>query len=321
MRYTVAVVTAAVLALGAALGALAGNGTPLNGGSANPLALAVIGDTPYGAAQLAEFPELVSAIDADPKVRVVAHLGDIKSGSTRCDDGYYATIAELFATFNDPLVYTPGDNEWTDCHRANNGGYDPLGRLALVRETFFADPGTTLGGRKQRVLAQAGYPENQLWLESKVVFAALHVVGSGNGYAPWTGNSAATPAQQAEVDARIAAAVAWIERAFATAAEHEALGVVLLMQADTFFGANETADGFDEIVAELGVESAAFGRPVLLLQGDTHRFVVDRPYATAPNVTRIVIEGETVDEWLKLTIDPRATQLFTWERMTVGGAR
>ena len=200
-----------------------------------------------------------------------------------------------------------------------NGAYDPLERLTALRRTFFGAPGVSLGGRKQQVLAQPGYPENQLWMESKVVFAAVHVVGSNNGYAPWTGNTSPTPAQRGEVDARIAAAVALIEQAFATATEHGALGVVLLMQADTFFLANETADGFDEVVTEIGTRSAAFGRPVLLLQGDTHDYTVDHPYATAPNLTRIVVEGETVGEWLRLTIDPRAAQLFSWERRTVGG--
>jgi len=315
-----AIATAVAAVLGLAVAATAGNGTAINPHSANATTLAVIGDTPYGPAQLTELPALIKAINGDPKVRLVTHLGDIKSGSTRCDDSYFATIATNFASFKDPVVYTPGDNEWTDCHRANNGAYDPLERLAALRRTFFSSPGVALGGRKQQVLAQDGYPEIQLWMESKVVFAAVHVVGSNNGYAPWTGLTAPTPAQKAEVDARIAAAVAWIDEAFATATENGARGVVLLMQADTFFLADETADGFDEIVAAIGTRSAAFGDPVLLFQGDTHDYTVDNPYATAPNLTRIVVEGETVSEWLRLTIDPRATELFRWERLTVGGA-
>jgi len=32
-------------------------------------------------------------------------------------------------------------------------------------------------------------------------------------------------------------------------------------------------------------------------------------------VTRIVVEGETTSEWLRLTIDPRV-ELFAWERVT-----
>ena len=39
--------------------------------SEQPYTLAVIGDTPYGAAKLAEFPSLVAKINADPLVRLV----------------------------------------------------------------------------------------------------------------------------------------------------------------------------------------------------------------------------------------------------------
>ncbi len=34
-------------------------------------------------------------------------------------------------------MYVPGDNEWTDCHRVNNGGYNALERLDFIRRTLF----------------------------------------------------------------------------------------------------------------------------------------------------------------------------------------
>ena len=75
--------------------------------SANELTLAVIGDTPYGAEQLEQFPALVVDINADPEVDLTLHVGDIKSGSTQCSDAYFQTISSLSETFKDPLVYTP----------------------------------------------------------------------------------------------------------------------------------------------------------------------------------------------------------------------
>ena len=307
---------ALVVALVTALGAGAGNGTPINTGSANPLDLAVIGDLPYDAAQVAAFPSWVEDINGYPKVDLVVHLGDIKSGSTTCDNGYFLQIAGFFDAFKDPLVYTPGDNEWTDCHRTNNGAYNPLERLAKIREIFFAEPGVTLGGRKKHVLAQSGYPENVLWMQSKAVFSALHVVGSNNSLAPWTGLSAPTAAQLAEANARIAATLAWIDETFDTADENDARGVVLLMQADTFEFGNANLAGFVDILARIEARSTAFGGPVLLLQGDSHTFVQDTPFAGAPNVTRIVVEGSaTGDEWLKLSVDPRSSAFFSWERI------
>jgi hypothetical protein len=316
MRRRSLALIAVLAALATAVAAAADDGTPINRGSSNPLTLAVIGDVPYTEAQVAAFPGWVDAINGDPKVDVAVHLGDIKSGSTRCDDAYFATIAGFFDRFRAPLVYTPGDNEWTDCHRPNNGAYDPLERLSKLREVFFAEPGETLGRREKRVIAQPGYPENVLWLESKTVFAAVHVVGSNNSLAPWTGMSAPTEAQLAEANARIRAALAWVDRAFRTAADHDARGVVLMMQADTFAGSNETLAGFVDILERIEGRAASYRGHVLLLQGDTHAYLEDVPLAGAPNLTRIVVEGaETGDEWLKLTVHPRAPELFSWERV------
>src|SRR6478752_4689914 len=105
--------------------------TALSGNSvvspAKPVTYAVIGDTPYGTPQIENFPNDVAEINGDPSVSLVLHLGDIKNGSSKCTTEYFEQISKDFNGFEDPFVYTPGDNEWTDCHRANNGSYWPAG--------------------------------------------------------------------------------------------------------------------------------------------------------------------------------------------------
>lgn len=56
---------------------------------------------------------------------------------------------------------------------------------------------------------------------------------------------------------------------------------------------------------------------MLLVQGDTHDFLVDTPLAGAPNLTRIVVEGETASEWLRLTVNPRDARVFSWQRIAI----
>ncbi|MDP9006531.1 MAG: metallophosphoesterase, partial [Actinomycetota bacterium] len=250
-RSLVAAAIAAGL-VGSVAAASAGGGTSANS-SAKPLIMAVIGDTPYGADQAdpATFQALLDDIAADPKVRSVVHVGDIKNGSTRCDDAYFDQIATVFAASKEPVVYTPGDNEWTDCHRPDNGGYDPYGRLDELRSTFFDQAGKTLGRRPMTVTSQGGdFVENVRWIESRVVFTTVHVVGSNNGLAQWTGDLE-TPEnaarREAEVAARIDAATAWIDQAFDAAESTNAEGVVLAMQADTF-ETTPVLPGFVEIV-------------------------------------------------------------------------
>jgi hypothetical protein len=301
-----------------------------------PLALAVIGDTPYGAAQIEDFPSFIADINADPDVERVVHVGDIKNGGTRCDDSYFAFIDDSFATFADPLVYTPGDNEWTDCHRTSNGKYDPIERLDALRDVFYSEPFFTLGGKRRPLLSQAfvpryrDLPENQLWMQSRVLFATLHVVGSRNGLAPWFGDDATDalvdePARRlAEVEQRTDAALDWLELSFRLATQLRSKAVVLFMQADTWPGGQD--DGFGEILQKLAALAAAYQKPVLIVQGDTHTYKTDKPLLNGdavhgvstpvPNLTRLVVQGETTSEWLKLRIDPRSPEVFSWERVT-----
>jgi hypothetical protein len=281
---------------------------------ANRTTVAVIGDVPYGEDQESSFGTLIAAVNQDPKVRTVVHVGDTKSGSTACTDERLTAVRDAFETFEDPVVYTPGDNEWTDCHRPAAGGYDPLERLSMVRSLYFAEPGSTLGRRPSRVSAQPELVENVRWVKSRVAFATLHVVGSNNGLAPWTGQSAPTAAQAAEVSARIDAALAWIDETFDTAEADGLAGVVLTMQADTF---PTPGSGQQAIVERITERAARFTGEVLIVQGDSHRYLVDHP-VPLDNVTRIVVHGETLPfEYLRLTIDPRAASLFSWERVPV----
>ena len=37
-------------------------------------------------------------------------------------------------------MFTPGDNDWTDCDRPSNGGFSSLERLDYERKVFFSTP-------------------------------------------------------------------------------------------------------------------------------------------------------------------------------------
>jgi hypothetical protein len=292
--------------------------------------LAIIGDIPYGDALIAEFPADVARINADPDVSRVVHLGDIKNGSSRCDDAYFKARLDDFETFADPLVYTPGDNEWTDCHRANNGAYLPTERLAKIRELFFAKPGTTLGGRAEVREQSHEYPENVLWRTDGAQFGVVHVVGSNDDQAPWYGDrrdpATGSPAPETPAETvlrareylpREAAALDWLDRIFDEAERHDAPAVVLGMQADMWDGAASDQTAFIPLKALIAARAARFAKPVLLLQGDSHQFKVDRPAGQPANLTRIVVQGSTSvpHEWLRLHVDPSRPGVFSCENV------
>jgi hypothetical protein len=334
-RWHLAALAATVVAAAVSTTALT---VPASASGDDSYTFAVIGDIPYGPTRIADFPAAVAQINADPAVQWVNHLGDIKDGSSVCSDEYFQLIKTDFDQFQDPLVYTIGDNEWTDCHRANNGGYHPLERLAKVRQVFFPRPGRTLGRNSVPVQSQAdlGIPENVRWHRANVGFAAVHVVGSNDSLAPWTGQTAPTPEQTAEVLNRTAAAIQEIHDAFADARHDHQKAVVLLLQADMFDPtvANPSFAayyGFAPIVAAIARESAAYRGPVYLFNGDSHVFNSDRPLAAgspwlsfygvgqpAPNLTRITVDGaDNADNYLRVTVNGRGPQVLTWTKVPI----
>jgi hypothetical protein len=298
MRKLLALGAAAALALTLAVVALAGNGTPINTGSANALTLAVYGDAPYGAnnADTAAFdatPAFVNAVNHDPTVDLVAHVGDIHSGSQKCTTDYDQSVADMWAAYADPLVYTPGDNEWADCQKTkevpgSDFGGDPLQNLAAVRSIFFPRTGYTLGGRPKQVISQAqvgtgtdaNYVENVLWEQSKTVFVTLNIPGGSNNDADnWFGASR-TQAQTDEIAQRRQATLDWIDYAFNQAQADGAGSVVIFEQADMWDLDSKTSDhiaGYTQFVDSIASHTLDFGNPVLLFNGDSHAYRSDNP--------------------------------------------
>ena len=289
--------------------------------SAGGFTFALIGDTPYGPEQVTRFPDLRAAINADPTVRMVLHAGDVKSGSERCDDALFAQRHALYNEFEDPFVLTPGDNEWTDCHRTAAGSYLPTERLAAMRAVFYPEPGRTTGGRSMPVRTQAADPEHETYVENvqfhrnRVIFATVHVVGSRNGLEPWSGlPDGDRPAERtAEVAAREAAALSWIDAAFDAATKQNATGVLLLLQAEPVEG----EPGYARIRDRIVQHATAFGRPVLLVHGDEHIFEQQPSYAGVANLTRLETFGDTAENWLRVHVDPRSKEVFSWTPVTV----
>ena len=336
---------------------IARDDAPFDRHSEDTLTLAVFGDWPYNDILLNSAQLLIDSVNSDPKVRLVLHVGDIHSGSQACTGaglspvpagsvpGYNQTIFNIFEQFKDPFVYTPGDNEWTDCHKTKEfSSGAPLRELAAVRSLFFPNPGQTLGLRKKRVLTQAEhfsrvhpedaqFVENVMWEESRVVFVTINMPGSNNDGLKWTAPFTDETARTREAAQRTLAALRWLRAAFAKAEEDDAKAVLIGLQADMWDPAAIGGDGlgnYATFVHELASLSRHFRRPVLLINGDSHAFGSDRPLAypasptglihgtpAVPNLTRITVQGSTSApaEWLRLTIDPRTPQVFSWENV------
>lgn len=178
----------------------------------------------------------------------------------------YSQGLGYFNALQKPAIFTPGDNDWTDCDRTSNGGFNSLGRLQYERGVFFGSDQSL--GHKTMTLEVQSTPlclgadvsgsqtfttpcsENRRWTLKGVTYATLNVQGScnnlcssGAGDNPPTVTDpdpakalAAVPKERRdEYDAREKADEAWLQDTFDEATAHHSAAVMIIWQADPGF--------------------------------------------------------------------------------------
>jgi hypothetical protein len=364
------------LALGVMLASTSARlaGDDINEDRNNQFDFALIGDAPYAPTSGAspnkvqiypspEYNALITDINNHKKVAFTAHMGDIKAGDTWCVGGnskdpvaaanVYMTNLTLFNTFQAPVVYIPGDNEWTDCHRTNNGAYNPQERLAYLRSILFSSP-QSFGQRPMILTRQSSdpgfglYKENVMWRMGGILFVAINQPGSNNNHQRNLSASSPLPVDdnEAEYLARNAANIAWINKAFDSATlDLTTKGVVIMQQAnpfERFLEGNQgyTRSGYEDFITTLRSRTVAFAKPVVLVGGDTHTVRIDKPLTTfypghtsttgsaiqpatagtrIQNFTRVEVFGAPDVHWVRGVVDPFDPNVFVFAMHTING--
>ena len=273
------------------------------------LAFGVFGDAPYSRYDERAYQRLLEDAGGSG-IGFLIHIGDLHGG--RCSDKVLEHRLRSLSSLPIPVVYTPGDNEWTDCHGRGKGGFAPLERLERVRTTFFANPRVSLGARPLALATQSEraewreFVENARWVRGGFIFTTVHLVGSANGTESFPGRG--TEDDDA-ADRRLSAASAWLDEAFAIATRDSMRGVVVAMHADPYLELRGPRNPYEPFIARLAERAAAFPGIVVLLHGDTHSYRVDQPLLrpgtsdTLRTFTRIETFGSPDVGWVRIVID------------------
>jgi len=270
----------------------------------------LIGDVPYSDRERAELPLMLSVI-ADSQVDFIAHIGDFKHGSARCDDGVFEDRQRLFNNSRVPFIFAPGDNEWSDCERLSNGAYDPLERLAKLRHLFWPD-GFSLGMQKLALERQPGsYVEHARFRLGPVLFVTFNLPGGNNNFG-MTGEASA------EFQARNPVVQAWLADSFALARHDRLAGIVLLFQANPgfrHFSQGLAHRGYRSFLENLQRETMNFSGQVVVVHGDSHMSRIDHPLRDGhgkplANFTRVETFGYPLMGWTWGSIDTDSPELF-----------
>jgi hypothetical protein len=231
----------------------------------------------------------------------VVHVGDFKAARAPCSDELFRQRREWFESVRHPFVFVPGDNEWADCRGLHAGGYDPLERLAKLRELFSGGE-ESLGRRRIRLARQLpDYPEHARWRHDNVLFVTLNVPGNAN-------NARIMPD---EFRSRSAAVTRWLGQSFNLARGDRLRAVVIFMQANPWASPTNRYFGYRELLAAMASETLGFDGEVLLVHGDTHRYRIDSPLrdpasgAPVANFTRLEVFGSPGMNWVRIRVAER----------------
>jgi hypothetical protein len=289
-----------------------------------------------------------------------AHDGDLKAGNgtvgsvtpTICTDALYLQGLSYFNSLKAPVIFTPGDNDWTDCDRPKNGGFNSLERLDHERQLFFSTP-YSLGQHRLKQEVQSDpiclgvggkvpCVENRRWTLGGVTYATLNIQGSCN-------NLCDTAPDPAEFAARNAAAILWMQQTFDEAVERNSAAIMFISQADPGFDLTDGTrgplrdpntlaetdgqpDGFAQFLSALRDKVIAFERPVAYVHGDSHYFRVDKPFLSSTgqrleNFTRVETFGDHQENgindvhWVKVFVDANSREVFAFQAQIVPGNR
>jgi hypothetical protein len=330
---------------GAAIGSVNARETEYEerGREGGTYAIGLWGDMPYvdknsEVQALTGVPNLIADMNAQ-NLAFTIHNGDLKAGNgfptvggvapqtpNTCSNEFYAQSKRYFDMLKAPAMFTPGDNDWTDCDRPSNGGFNSLERLNYERNLLFSGPvysKYSLGQRRLKQEVQAApYVENRRWTVKGVTYVTLNVQGSCN-------NLCDTAPDPAEFKARNAANIAWLKASFTMAKTRNSAAVMIISQADPGWDLSDgtrtplrdpktlaerdfatvtnndvtTAkpvaaglDGFQEYLWALRAEVIAFKKPVAYVHGDSHYQRIDKPFLDSTgkrieNFTRVQTPG------------------------------
>ena len=258
---------------------------------------------------------------------LIVHVGDIFWYP--CSDARYRQTLDELNRLRHPVIYTPGDNEWSDCWEDMAGGFEPLERLASLRRIFFATPTQSLGGRRLSVVSQAAqapfkeFVENVRWTHEGLVFATVHLPGSANAGESFPGRTAADDEAVKRRTTRRWRGCTTLSPRPVRAARLPSFSASTPTPGSKPRSMMSTRQNYEPFLTALEEEVEQFGKPVLVAQGDDHEFIVDRPLVRRTtgrrldNFTRLQVPGSPDIGWVKVVVTPGPQTSFAFENRVV----
>jgi len=244
-----------------------------------------MGDVPRKQAEEWQLVRQLAELPAG--IEFVVHLGDIKSGGTPCDARTYLKVAGLLATSRVPVLIIPGDNEWNDCPQP-----DCAWRLWQKYFSHFE----RYWKLKFTLTRPSQRDELFSFVQGNVLFLGLNLVGGR------VHDSLAWKMRHTDD-------IEWTRLNFHHFGSRVKRVVVL--------GHARPTGNHADYFAALVQEAQQFGRPVLYLHGDGHRWYQRHPWK-AENLQDVQVDQGGIAPPVTIAVTDDDSQPFVFDRRLPG---
>lgn len=245
------------------------------------VAFYAMGDVPYAPAEDVLLPKQIENLPGDAEFLI--HVGDIKRGLPLCTESVYQKVAGMLGMSEAPVFIIPGDNEWNDC-------LNPAQAWKYWDQYFMKfdlrwNHGLEVSRQKIR-------EENFAFVKTGVLFVGLNIVGGKvHDVQEWK--------------LRHAGDLDWVKSNLQQFG-NDVSSLVIFGHAKPAKVHNDFFDPFSNVAEE-------FGKPVLYLHGDGHKWIHDRPFK-AKNILRVEVDQGGIAPPVKVTVTGHPTEPFVFDR-------
>ena len=241
-----------------------------------------MGDTPYAIEDHALLIAQIQNLSLNNALFAV-HLGDIKTGSSKCDESVYYRVAEHLRTSKLPMFVLVGDNEWNDCENPKTA-WDFWTNHFLHFDLHWDNPFS--------IRRDPDRNELFAFLHNSVLFVGVTLVGGKvHDHLEWS--------------QRHADCSAWINSNIVNYNGQFQRLIVLSHATPT----SMHGDFFDT----LSQSANTIDKPVLYIHGDGHKWIQDYPFRSK-RILRVQVDQGGIAPPVRISITDNLKTPFIFDR-------
>lgn len=212
-------------------------------------------------------------------ILVIVHVGDIKKSSDDCVNFFYNNTATELKKSSSTVFIIPGDNDWIECDNTTHG-------IALWENSFvtFHKNWENITTDLPIVSTQSMHPENFSFIHKDVIFIGINLINNVSDEISWN--------EMAKND------VKWLVQSVFEYSNSKAVVIFTHLPPKRKYSA---------FFAPLNKLASISGLPFLLIHGNGHRWIKDKPF-TSNNILRVQVSRGKNEDPVRVSVDTRVNE-------------